>query len=73
MKWIVLTIALSLSSLAPAQDVTVIQINAKWNRSNTVDELRNLKGCDYVRLVREPATRDTKHDRFRPCCRCIQG
>ena len=48
MKWIVSIIALSLSSLALAQDVTVIQINAKWNRSNTVDELRNLKGCEYV-------------------------
>ena len=48
MKWIVLTLALSLSSLALAQDVTVIQINAKWNRSNTVDELQNLSGCEYV-------------------------
>lgn len=48
MKWIVSILALSLSSLAFAQDVTVIQINAKWNRSNSVDELRNLKGCEYV-------------------------
>lgn len=48
MKWIVATLALFFSSLALAQDVTVIQINAKWNRSNTVEELRNLKGCDYV-------------------------
>lgn len=48
MKWIVSILALSLSSLALAQDVTVIQINAKWNRANSVDELRNLKGCEYV-------------------------
>jgi hypothetical protein len=48
MKWIVSILALSLSSLAFAQDVTVIQINAKWNRANSVDELRNLKGCEYV-------------------------
>jgi len=48
MKLIVSTIALLLSSLVLAQDVTVIQINAKWNRANNVDELRNLKGCVYV-------------------------
>lgn len=48
MKWIVSILALSLSSLALAQDVTVVQINAKWNKSNTVEELRNLKGCEYV-------------------------
>jgi len=48
MKWIVAILALFFSSLVLAQDVTVIQINAKWNRSNTVDELRNLEGCDYV-------------------------
>jgi hypothetical protein len=48
MKWIVSILALSLSSLALAQDVTVIQINAKWNKSNTVDSLRNLRGCEYV-------------------------
>jgi len=48
MKWIVSILALSLSSLALAQDVTVIQINARWNKPNTVGELRNLKGCEYV-------------------------
>jgi hypothetical protein len=48
MKWIVSILALSLSSLALAQDVTVVQINAKWNRSNTMDSLRSLKGCEYV-------------------------
>ena len=48
MKWIVSTIALSLSSLVLAQDVTVIQINAKWNRDNTLSELRELDNCEYV-------------------------
>ena len=48
MKWWIATIALLFSSLGLAQDVTVVQINAKWNRSNTVEELRNLKNCQYV-------------------------
>jgi hypothetical protein len=48
MKWIVSILALSLSSLALAQDVTVVQINAKWNRSNTLEDLRNLDNCEYV-------------------------
>jgi len=48
MKWIASILALSLSSLVLAQDVTVLQINAKWNRSNTVEELRNLSNCEYV-------------------------
>ena len=48
MKWWIVTTALLLSSLALAQDVTVVQINAKWNRSNTMDSLRSLKGCEYV-------------------------
>ena len=48
MKWIASILALSLSSLALAQDVTVVQINAKWNKSNTLEELRNLENCKYV-------------------------
>ena len=48
MKWIVSILALSFSSLVLAQGVTVIQINAKWNRSNTMDSLRGLSGCEYV-------------------------
>lgn len=48
MKWIASILALSLSSLVLAQDVTVLQINAKWNKSNTVEELRNLSNCEYV-------------------------
>jgi len=48
MKWWIATTALLLSSLVFAQDVTVVQINAKWNRSNTMDSLRNLSGCQYV-------------------------
>lgn len=48
MKWIVSIIALSLSSLALAQDVVVVQINAKWNKANTAEDLRNLDNCEYV-------------------------
>jgi len=48
MKWIVSILALSLSSLALAQDVVVVQINAKWNKSNTLEELRDLENCEYV-------------------------
>ena len=48
MKWLILKIALLLSSLGLAQDVTVVQINAKWNRSNTAEELRELENCEYV-------------------------
>lgn len=48
MKPVATILALSLSSLLLAQDVTVVQINAKWNRSNTLEELRDLKGCEYV-------------------------
>ena len=48
MKWWIATTALLLSSLVFAQDVTVVQINAKWNKSNTMDSLRNLSGCEYV-------------------------
>ena len=48
MKWWIATIALLFSSLGLAQDVVVVQINAKWNKSNTLVELRDLKNCQYV-------------------------
>ena len=48
MKWLVVTIALFFTSLATAQDVTVIQINAKWNKANTAHELRGLENCEYI-------------------------
>lgn len=35
-------------SLGLSAQVTVIQINAKWNRSNTLTELSNLENCEYV-------------------------
>lgn len=28
-------------------EVTVLQINAKWNRYNTREDLRNLDNCEY--------------------------
>ena len=48
MNQLVATVALFFSSWGSAQDVTVVQINAKWNRSNTVEELRRLENCEYV-------------------------
>lgn len=48
MKWLAIASALFLPSLGIAQDVTVVQINAKWNKSNTVEDLRNLENCEYV-------------------------
>ena len=35
-------------SLGLSAQVTVVQINAKWNRSNTLTELSNLENCEYV-------------------------
>ena len=48
MNQLVATVALFFSSLGAAQDVTVVQINAKWNRDNTVEGLRDLENCEYV-------------------------
>ena len=48
MNQLVATVALFFSSWGTAQDVIVVQINAKWNRSNTVEELRELENCEYV-------------------------
>ena len=48
MKQLVVATALLLSSLATAQDVLVVQINAKWNKGNTAADLRGLKNCEYV-------------------------
>lgn len=48
MNQLVATVALFFSYLGTAQDVTVIQINAKWNRANTLEELRDLENCEYV-------------------------
>jgi hypothetical protein len=47
MKTLLTLLAMGLSLGLSAQ-VTVVQINAKWNRSNTLEELRNLDNCEYV-------------------------
>ena len=39
---------MALSLNTKAQDVVVVQINAKWNAKNTMDELRGLDNCNYV-------------------------
>lgn len=48
MRHFLLIIFLYLLSRGNAQEVLVVQINAKWNRSNTLIDLRNLKNCEYV-------------------------
>ena len=35
------------TSTKPAQEVTVLQINAKWNRYNTREDLERLNNCEY--------------------------
>jgi hypothetical protein len=47
MKALLTLLAMGLSLGLSAQ-VTVVQINAKWNKSNTLEELRDLKNCEYV-------------------------
>lgn len=47
MKTLLTLLAMGLSLGLSAQ-VTVVQINAKWNKSNTLEELRNLDNCEYV-------------------------
>lgn len=47
MKHFLLIILLYLLSKGNAQEVLVIQINAKWNKSNTVD-LHSLHSCKYI-------------------------
>lgn len=39
--------ALNMSHEEVAPEVTVLQINAKWNRYNTREDLRKLEGCEY--------------------------
>ena len=39
--------AIKVANEAPAPEVTVVQINAKWNRYNTREDLQKLDGCEY--------------------------
>ena len=48
MRHFLLIILLYFLSRGNAQDVLVVQINAKWNKANTATDLRGLKGCEYV-------------------------
>ena len=48
MKWVNFALAMALSIASNAQDVIVVQINAKWNKANTLEELRDLENCKYV-------------------------
>lgn len=47
MKTLLAIIAMGLS-LSTAAQITVVQINAKWNKDNTLEELRDLENCQYV-------------------------
>lgn len=47
MKTLLAIIAMGLS-LSTAAQITVVQINAKWNKDNTLEELRDLENCEYV-------------------------
>jgi len=38
---------MNMSEKEPAPEVTVVQINAKWNRHNTRNDLESLEGCEY--------------------------
>ena len=38
--------AVKINSL-PAEEVTVVQINAEWNEIHTRKDLENLRGCEY--------------------------
>ena len=38
---------MNMSEKEPAPEVTVVQINAKWNRYNTREDLERLEGCEY--------------------------
>lgn len=48
MKWASFAVAMALSIATNAQDIVVVQINAKWNKGNTLEELRYLENCNYV-------------------------
>ena len=47
MKQILTILALVVSQMCASQ-IVVIQINAKWNAKNTMEELEDLDGCEYV-------------------------
>ena len=47
MKTILLTLLLIVGLPALSQNVTVLQINAKWNEGNTRNDLKKLRGCKY--------------------------
>ena len=38
---------MNMPATEPAHEVTVVQINAKWNRYNNREDLENLDGCEY--------------------------
>ena len=48
MRHFLLIILLYFLSRGNAQDIVVVQINAKWNAKNTMEELRELDNCEYV-------------------------
>lgn len=47
MRTILLTLLLVIGIPALSQNITVLQINAKWNEGNTRQDLKKLNGCKY--------------------------
>jgi len=47
MKNILIILSLLFSTALFAQDITVIQVNAEWNNTNTRLDLDQLTGCTY--------------------------
>lgn len=47
MRTLLLSLFLLLGGTVYSQNITVLQINAKWNESNTRNDLSKLRGCKY--------------------------
>lgn len=47
MKKLLTILGLLVTTQIAAQQISVIQINAKWNNSNNRDDFEQLRGCSY--------------------------
>ena len=48
MKKFITIISLLFAFAVNAQDITVIQFNAKWNSHNTNDNIEKIKRAEYI-------------------------
>lgn len=60
MRRILLFFCLAFCCALSAQEITVIQINAYWNDSNTRRDLRRLKDCQYTLAYLEDQPKDIR-------------